>query len=193
MPQDLVATSLKAAALAQRAQVYCDEGQYQSALADSDQVIRALPTDPKVFHLRAHVDNKAGDAAGALADLRRAAQLVPGDKYYAHMVEETLKDQARIKGSELSFWEKASLAMGTAMVVEAGIEMLGGDSQHRSSTGERWSGPTVTRKTCSHCGGTGYIAVRDYPGSISESLAAPGRRQVCWACGGMGYVSETNW
>jgi tetratricopeptide (TPR) repeat protein len=155
VPQDLVATSLKAAALAERAQVYCDQGQYQSALADTDQLIRALPTDPKVFHLRAHVDNKAGDAAGALADLRRAAQLAPGDTYYAHMVEETLKDQARIKGSELSFWEKAVLAMGTAIVVEAGIEMLSGDN--RSSTGIGSADAAPRRRDCPACGGRGLF------------------------------------
>jgi tetratricopeptide (TPR) repeat protein len=75
VPDELVAISLKVAALAQRAQCYCEKGRQDSALADSDQVVRTLPTDPRVFRLRAFVHNQAGNRAAEQADLRRAIQL----------------------------------------------------------------------------------------------------------------------
>jgi tetratricopeptide (TPR) repeat protein len=75
VPDELVAISLKTAALAQRAQCYSEKGLHDSALADSDQVVRALPTDPRVFRLRAFVHNQAGSRAAEQADLRRAIHL----------------------------------------------------------------------------------------------------------------------
>jgi len=155
VPDELLSVSLKAAAYAQRAQCNTEKGEYDAAMTDLGQAIRVLPTEPKLFHLRALVHSKAKRPDADLADLRRAAQLAPGDKHYAKMVEETLKDRARIKGSELSFWEKAVLAMGTAIVLEAGIEMLSGDN--RSSTGIGSADAAPRRRDCPACGGRGLF------------------------------------
>jgi tetratricopeptide (TPR) repeat protein len=78
IPDELLAISLKAAAYAQRGQCHSENRNEDAAIADLDQAMRFLPTDPKLFHLRAVVQEGRPDAK--LADLRRAAQLAEQGK-----------------------------------------------------------------------------------------------------------------
>jgi tetratricopeptide (TPR) repeat protein len=125
IPDELLTVSLKLAAYAQRAQCHSASREYDAALADLDQAIRLLPTNPKLFHLRAIIHNEAGDADGELADLRRAAQIAPDNKYYTTMVEETVKVQARAKQSQ---WISAAAAIGLVVTGAIVVDMLSGDN-----------------------------------------------------------------
>ena len=136
-----------------------------------------------------------------LADLRRAAQLAGGNKYYTNMVEATLKQQAHSK--ELTFWEKAALGMGAVGLIAVGV---GVKEPHDAAVREEELQKIITesrgtKMRCPEreCNGTGRVlrmvfvwVPREYswadPFPTDKTQEWRKHEEKCDRCDGKGWV-----
>jgi tetratricopeptide (TPR) repeat protein len=176
IPDDIAGLSIKAAAYADRGHSYYELKNYEHAFADLDEAIRVLPNCARLFYLRGSLYDSTGNSEKALADFRRAAQLDPRNKQYADAMTPARSH------SEMTFWEKAAIAMVGTIAVGVTVEMLMGDSVHTSSAGNGSSDPVRIRHvyTCTLCGGTRRIG----------DMVFHGQTIPCPKCGGRGIVEE---
>jgi tetratricopeptide (TPR) repeat protein len=82
-----------AAAIAERAHEAALRGDYAGAMKQLDEAERIAPDFARVFHYRSNVAYLMGDRAGAVAALRRAIELEPGNPLYPTNLERLEKPE----------------------------------------------------------------------------------------------------
>jgi tetratricopeptide (TPR) repeat protein len=72
-------TSSKVSQLASSTEAKIQQGDYQGAIANLDQVIAAVPNDAAAYYHRAGLKRRVGDMTAAIADIEQALKLRPNE------------------------------------------------------------------------------------------------------------------